>query len=213
MHKYDATACFELCSFKCFEHKGKKTLTAYKVHFQCQEVEMGRFCVKVLCGSLFTLPIFDNIDKNENSFSTSTGRLNLLLDSSLIIEVLTVGPLWTRPYLQAFVVVYVRWWKFGFHYTRVAQNEWVWRSLGVWLLWYGALGDALETLLLQSLQHRTVDALRHRHHESFSGQFTCGGTSHIHIKSKWLYKSGVWALCAITGNYSREMCYILKLNN
>lgn len=67
LHKYDATACFELNggrrSFKPFEHKGKKTLTAYKVHFQCQEVEMGWYHVKVLCGSLFTLPIYDNTDK------------------------------------------------------------------------------------------------------------------------------------------------------
>lgn len=41
------------CSFKPFEHKGKKILTAYKVHFQCQEVKMGRFRVKVLCGNLW----------------------------------------------------------------------------------------------------------------------------------------------------------------
>lgn len=82
-------------------------MTAYQVHFQCQEVEMGRFHVKVLCGSLFTLPIYDNIDKNENSLSMSTDHLNLFIDASLKTKVLTTGSLWTQQYLQAFIVEYV----------------------------------------------------------------------------------------------------------
>ncbi len=59
LHKYDAIACFELKwgrrSFKPFEHKGKKTLTAYKVHFQCQESGNGTVpCQSALWEFIYT---------------------------------------------------------------------------------------------------------------------------------------------------------------
>lgn len=76
-------------------HKGKKILTAYNVYFQCQEVEMGWLHVKVLSGNLFTLPLNENTDKNENRLSKSTFRFKFENKSTnrWITLNLTVGQL------------------------------------------------------------------------------------------------------------------------
>ncbi len=132
LHKYDAIAC--LNSSEADVHlnplstRVRKHWRRIKFIFNARKVEMGRFRVKVLCGSLFTLPISDNTDKkwklivNIYRLSKSTFRFKFENKSTnrWITLNLTVGQV---KDLQPFIVEYVQWWMFRFHYT--CGTEWV----------------------------------------------------------------------------------------